>query len=303
MIPTFPEFKKLELADKKDVEKFTAKFTPYADFNFSNMWAWDLKGEMGFSILNDNLVVKFTDYLNGKSFLSFLGNKMINETAKELIDFSEKNYKTGILKLVPETVVGLLDKSEFDFISDLDSRDYVYSVLRLASMDAWPQNTISKGVRRFIKQYPDYVIKQQSFQDVHKDEYLKMFKKWSENKNIINYSELNEYQAFERLLEIKDKNIKVISLYVKEVLVGFSVFEILADDYAMSHFAKADTSYHLSAYDILDLEEAKILQKQGIKYYNWQQDLGIQGLRKAKIKYKPDSFLNKFLVKKTGSKV
>lgn len=297
MIPTFPEFKKLELTDKKDVEKFTSKFPPYADFNFFNLWVWDLKGEMGFSILNGNLVVKFTDYLNGHPLLSFFGENKVNDTAKELIIFSEKKYKTGILKLVPETTARLLDKAEFEIISDVDSRDYIYSVSHLASMDIWSQSTISKGIRRFIKRYSDYVIKEQSFSDILKEEYLKMFKKWSENKNILNYPELNEYKAFERSFQIKDKNIRVISLYVKGVLVGFSLFEILLNGYALSHFAKADVSYHASVYDVLDWEEAKLLKKQGIKYYNWEQDLGLIGLRKAKMKYKPDLFLNKFIIK------
>ena len=81
----FPKFKSIELSDKQEVEKITFRFPPYSDFNFSNLLAWDLKREMGFSILNNNLVVKFTDYVNGQPFLSFLGDNMVNETARELI--------------------------------------------------------------------------------------------------------------------------------------------------------------------------------------------------------------------------
>lgn len=298
MIPTFPNFKKLELTDKKDVENFTSKFPPYSDFNFSNMWAWDLKGEMGFSVLNGNLVVKFSDYLNGQPFLSFLGDNLVNETAKELIEFSKKNYKTSVLKLVPETIVSFLDKKEFDATSDSDSKDYIYFINHLVSMDTWSQSTISKGIRRFIKEYPDYIIKENSLEEISEDKYLEIFKRWSENKSIANHFELNEYKALKRVFQIKDKNLKIISLYLKDVLVGFSLFEILANGYALSHFAKTDTSYHSSVYDVLDWEEVKILKEQGIKYYNWQQDLGIQGLRKSKEKYKPDSFFNKFFVKK-----
>lgn len=65
MISEFPQFKKLELADKKDIEKFTSKFPPYSDFNFVSMWSWDIRGEMRVSQLNGNLVVRFTDYLTG----------------------------------------------------------------------------------------------------------------------------------------------------------------------------------------------------------------------------------------------
>src|SRR3989344_9175835 len=90
MIPKFPQFKNLELSDKKDVEKFTSQFPPYSDFNFVSMWSWDVKGEMRLSTLNDNLVVRFTDYLTGKPFYSFLGNNKVNETAQTLINLSKK---------------------------------------------------------------------------------------------------------------------------------------------------------------------------------------------------------------------
>jgi uncharacterized protein len=298
MIPEFPKFKRIELSDKKDVEKFTSKFPPYADFSFSNIWIWNLKENMGLSILNDNLVVKFTDYLDGQLFFSFLGENMVNETARELIIFSKKRYKTNILRLVPEIATNFLDKSEFDVIPDANSHDYVYSVSHLANMNAWTKNSLSKGIRRFIKKNPDYIVKQHSIQEVSEDEYLRMFKSWSDNKNIKDHFELNEYKALKRMFQIKDKNIKIISLYLDDVLIGFTVFEIFSDDYAVSHFAKADISQHSSVYAVLNWEEAKILKKRGIKYYNWEQDLGIEGLKKSKMKYKPTLFLNKFFVKK-----
>lgn len=298
MIPTFPEFKKLELADKKDVEKFTAKFTPYADFNFSNMWAWDLKGEMKFSILNDNLVVKFTDYLTGEPFYSFLGKNMVNETARALIMLSEKDCKTDILKLIPEVVIDSLDKSEFDIIPDKDSFEYVYSVQRMAKMNAWPKSTISKNIRRFIEEDLNFVVKHNLINEISKDEYLKMFQKWSENKNIKNYKELNEYRAFERFFKLKNDNIRIISLYKNDFLIGFDVYEMCSFGYALSHFSKIDTSQYHALSTILNWEEAKFLDMEKIQYINWQQDLGILGLRKSKMKYKPDLFLNKFFIKK-----
>lgn len=298
MIPQFPQFKKLELTDKKEVEKFTKKFPHYSDFNFFNMWIWNSGERMKLSILNNNLIVQFIDYVNGQPFLSFIGDNMINETAKELIIFSEKNYKTDILKLVPGTVVEFLDKNQFDITNDDDSRDYVYSISHLSEMNSWPQNSSGKRIRQFIKKYPEYVIKQYSIKDISKDEYIGMFKRWADNKKIEDHFNLNEYKAFKKLLEINDKNIKITSLYVKDILIGFTVMEIDGEDYAISHFAKADISYHSSVYEVLNWEESKILNSQGIKYYNWEQDLGIKGLQKSKLKYKPSLFLNKFFVKK-----
>ena len=90
MIPEFPQFKNLELTDKKEVEKITGKYPPYSDFNFVSMWSWDIKGEMRLSILNGNLVVRFTDYITGNPFYSFLGNNEVNDTVEKLLELSKK---------------------------------------------------------------------------------------------------------------------------------------------------------------------------------------------------------------------
>ena len=38
MIPTYPRFKPLELADRGDIEGFTRWFDPFSDFRFPSLW-------------------------------------------------------------------------------------------------------------------------------------------------------------------------------------------------------------------------------------------------------------------------
>lgn len=296
MIPKFPEFKKLELSDEEKIGKITKKFPPYSDFNFVSMWSWNIANKIRISQLHGNLVVHFTDYLIDETFFSFIGENKISETATELITFSKKHYNVNSLKLIPEEIANSLDKSKFTILSDVNSHDYIYSIPHLASMNVWPQSSLSKGIRRFIKKYSDYVIKQYLIKEISKDKYEEMFQKWAKNKKIKNHLELNEYKALKKLLQIDSKNIKIVSIYLNNILIGFTAHEILANNYAMSHFAKADVSHHSSVYDVLNWEEAKILKNQEIKYYNWEQDLGIQGLRNSKQKYKPSFLLKKFTI-------
>jgi len=164
-------------------------------------------------------------------------------------------------------------------------------------MNNWSKNSSGKRIRKFLKSNLDYTIKQFHIDEILKEEYEGMFKRWAKNKNIDNHFELNEYKAFERFLQIDNKNIRFISLYVDSTLVGFTAYEILSNDFAMSHFAKADVRYHNTINDILNWEEAKLLNEKGIKYFNWEQDLGIPGLRYSKEKYKHSFFLKKFIIK------
>ena len=182
MIPEFPKFKKLELTDNKEIEKFTSRFPPYSDFNFVSMWCWDIQGEMRISILNDNLVVRFTDYLTRKPFFSFIGKNKICETASKLITFSKDNYHTNSLKLVPGEMVSILDKSGFGILPDVDAVDYIYRVEQLKNMHNWAGHRASKGIEKFLKLHPDYLVKISPLEEIPKEEYREIFGKWAKSK-------------------------------------------------------------------------------------------------------------------------
>ena len=158
MIPEFPQFKKLELSDKQDVEKFTSKYPPYSDFNFVSMWAWNIKDEMRLSVLNDNLVVHFNDYMTGGLFYSFLGNNKVNETAEALLELSKKEGIEPILKLVPENSIKGLDGKRFKILEDRDHFDYILSTNNLTNYSGSNFQRHRNKVLRFKKKYKFEVV-------------------------------------------------------------------------------------------------------------------------------------------------
>ena len=299
MIPQFPAFKNIEISDEKDITAFVenAALPPYSDFCFVNMWIWNTAGKLMISQLHGNLVVLFSDYASGVPLLSFIGKSELGKTASQLLQFLDKNHLPPQLKLIPKEIADELTEGGFKVEPDEDSHDYVYLVENLADMDKWHKSTKSKNIRRFIKKNPGYKVVHVSLDELPAEELKALFWKWSDNKGISNVCELNEYKAFERLLQIDHKNIKIVLLYMSEKLVGFTVYERVPDgEFALSRFAKADVTIDASIYDILNWEEAKVLKREKIVYYNWEQDLGIPGLRYSKEKYRPILRLKKFTV-------
>ena len=155
-------------------------------------------------------------------------------------------------------------------------------------MNNWQgKNNHSKNISKFIEKFPNYRIEHSSGSAIPKDQYMEMFKEWSKNKKMEDHLEFNEYRATERFFDIGDPNARAISLYFDDNLIGFTVYEVLSEEYAVAHFSKGNTKYHSGIYDVLIWEEAKILHAEGIKYYDFEQDLGIPGLRFSKESYKP----------------
>ena len=299
MIPIFPNFKKLELTDKEEVEKFTSKFPPYSDFNFTSLWAWDTDGERMISELNGNLVVRFTDYETCEPFLSFLGTTEPERTARELIRFAETSGISPVLRLVPEESIKDLSGSDLLVEEDRDNFDYIFSVSELANL----QGIKFKGKRhlagKFLREYPDISFELKKPNDpAMRKQIVSVFQDWTNKKIADKKAHDFEYEgmAIERLLQItNNKNLIVSCIFLSDVMVGFSIDEILPSRNTVSHFIKADISYQ-GIYDFLNKKLAQYLSSQGIIYWNWEQDLGIGYIKRSKMSYRPVNFLKKYKI-------
>ena len=302
MIPQFPKFKKLELSDRGDVEKFTKQFPPYSDFNFVSMWSWDIKRDMTLSWLNQNLVVRFTDYITGEPFYSFLGETLLPETAEALLDFSRRNGLMPMLKLVPEIVAEKLGKNIFNITNDPNHTDYVLSTEKLRTYEGTELSNKRREVSRFIRLHTDFRF---ATLDINSPE---------TNKNIWRLSavwlaakdsrrtveEEHEFLALHRCLESSfSAGLLFTGVYVEEILGAFWLTEDLQNGYSISHFEKADLKRFPGIFAYLKQQMATVFSQRGIDYINLEQDLGVEGLRRSKNSYFPQIYLRKYTITKT----
>jgi len=296
MIPYFPSFKPLEWSDKKYIETFTEHFPPYSDFNFTSIWAWNTKNEVLHSNLNGNLVILFNDYVTKDPFFSFIGTNQIEETASIILEYSEKEYGIPHLKLIPKHLIGHFQNDLWSVITDKASDDYILSVTFLQEMDKLSKCNLAKAIRKFVKTHINYSVRYNSIDEVDKEIYFDLIDEWNNDKDL-NGELNNENIALKKYFDLKQSEIKIHSLFVADKLVAFNTCEFCSKDYAISHFSKTDKAYR-GAYEVLCWEEAKHIGNQGIKYLNIEQDLGIDGLRFSKQKFRPDHFLSKYILKK-----
>lgn len=294
MIPHFPEFKPIELSDKEDVEKFTKPYPPYSDFNFVSMWSWDVKGEMALSQLNDNLVVKFTDYLTGDPFYTFIGTSSLEETVERLFQKTEEENLDEKLRLIPQiTTDSFLKKNSRYIISeDMDNFDYVYDIEALIDFPGSALKTQRNMVTHFLKKYPNYKVKKISLaEEEGQNAILKLYKVWQENNG---HFVPHELQALQKCLAgAHVLNIFGLGIFIDDQLIGFSINEVDTHEYINCFFAKGNIKYY-GIYAVLMNETVKFLKNEKLgKYINYEQDLGLFNLRKAKKAFNPCFFLRK----------
>lgn len=299
MIPAFPEFKNIGVDDREVVESHTHRYPPYSDFNFTSLWAWDTSNERMISELNGNLVVRFTDYKTNEPFLSFLGTNKPNETACTLLEYCAANGLPSHLKLVPEISVKEIEPQRFEIEEDRDNFDYVYVINDLATLKGGKFGRKRTTISKFVRVNPEAHLE---VIDLNKktvqQSILKIVRSWEQTKNIGNkkIEADHEISAITKLCEASDAHtLLVVALFSEGNMFGFSIEEALPQGYCICHFWKVD-SIHNGAFDFLMREKAKHFETLGIQYFNFEQDLGVEGLRRSKRLYRPVDFLKKYVV-------
>lgn len=298
-IPSFPNFKKISLSDRASLEAMVGHRYPYSTFNFTNLWAWDIHHTRMISSLNGNLVLLFTEYESNKPFLFFHGKNRPVHTAKGLLSFAQSHDISTSLRFITEETSELLKSSDFLIEEDVDNSDYIFSTEKISESKGQMYKSKRLLAKTFISKNPDAILEIRDLSNEQlKEDVYSVLKRWEQNKSALNksFDLKNEEIALSRLFkEPNEHRLIFTSITVKGEMVGFSIDEILPGKYAMAHFIKADVT-HKGIYEYLNEMTARYLLVNGVDYWNWQQDLGIRGLRKVKQSYRPVHMLRKFTV-------
>ena len=84
-------------------------------------------------------------------------------------------------------------------------------------------------------------------------------------------------------------------LLAGENVAGFTLGETVGDT-VFVHVEKADTDF-VGAYPMLAREYAKMTAREGVRFYNREDDAGDEGLRRAKLAYRPCRLLEKYTIR------
>src|SRR5256886_664278 len=299
MLPQFPQFKKLELSDAEDVQRYTARYALFSDFNFACLWSWNIDSSFLLSELNGSLVVRLGDCVTGEVFYSFLGDSRVNDTVEALIDLSCRKNLQPRLQLVPEVVAAQLDRDRFSITEDERHADYILMVDRLCTYQGSRLASKRNEVRKFLRLCPRTRF---DILDLNRASTIEqcqaLFRRWNAWRNAPHDLEAErEFKAFERCLN-SQAHFPLIGtgIFADEELVALSILEIVDNKYAFTHFEKADIANFPGIGSFLNQQVANVLAARGIQSINIEQDLGFAGLRMSKRSYFPCGYLRKFSV-------
>ncbi|HCS78274.1 TPA: hypothetical protein DIV55_00855 [Patescibacteria group bacterium] len=301
MTPQFPNFQKIQIADKPFFDSYLKSFPPYSDFNFVSLWSYN-DGDNRFCMLNENLVIKLSDYMTNKPLYTFLGKKRVLNTLNTLIDFVSKMGVEPKLKLLPEfninNSINSLQK-HFLISEDTNSFDYILLIDNMVDLNGPNYKMHRNMIRKFSKQVKKFDFIELDLKEPFvKKQILNLSYYWAQRKGKTIEEAETELTAIKNLLnDFINFNLSAYGLYIDNELAAFFIMEIVHkhNRYAIGHFRKANTTYP-GIFQFMDHKVAQALKKNNCIYFNYEQDLGIESLRKAKLSWHPAFFLKKYTV-------
>ena len=176
---------------------------------------------------------------------------------------------------------------------DRDNSDYIYNRIDLANLSGKAYHKKKNLVNSFKNNY-EFTIKKINSSNI--EDAKKVLNLWKEGRDL---KQTDYYQCIDALDDIKNENsvLSGIIAYVENNPVAWSLGELLPDSKTyLVHFEKGDNNYK-GVYQFINNETAKNLPET-VLYINREQDLGDEGLRQAKMTYRPCGFINKYLAYK-----
>lgn len=291
-------FTPLTLQDKPLFDRYLVPFrTRASELSFTNLYMWRRKYDFHFGIFGDFLwVMNITP--TGKWYLSppigdysgdvkgsvdALRSWLDSRGRPLIIKKAEKAVMTFLQGLYPETLTAAEMRDEFD---------YLYEFEGLRSLKGNSYHKKRNHVNKFLKTYPDWAY--ESLDSDRLPEVRDCLERWCRQHGCAADAGLtHERQAILDALEhMAELDFNGGLIRIAGTVEAFTLAERLNPDTTVIHIEKADFAVEglYAAMNQLYLEHCPA----PTLFVNREQDMGLEGLRKAKESYQPVGFVEKY---------
>ena len=182
--------------------------------------------------------------------------------------------------------------SEFTIERSDRTADYVYDGDALRELPGRKFGSKRNHISQFLRNHPDYEVVPVGPENL--DECRRIIDQWCQARNCTCESPENcERYACYRMLDVWEQlPMKGILLKLDGQFEAFTIGEALCDDTVVIRYEKANGDIH-GLYAILN-RDFLVKDWTGAAFVNREEDMGIEGLRKAKQSYHPSRMINKY---------
>ncbi len=265
------------------------------EYSFANLFLW---GRQKAAFVGERLA-RFSQFDRRSVYPYPVGNGDVKPVLDAVIHDAKMRgipvYLTAMVEADCRELEALYPGA-FRIHSDRDSFDYVYAIEDLAELRGRKFQKKRNHVNRFMDTHPDCVTL--PLNETTRVAAFRMLQDWYAARRAINpHMDFHlEQQALHRAFAFwKELQMEGLVLMEGGQVVAFSIGSRMSRDTFDIHFEKAREDVD-GAYAAINRAFARYLRDKypEIRWLNREDDMGIEGLRKAKLSYNPDHMIEKY---------
>ncbi|MFI3269588.1 MAG: GNAT family N-acetyltransferase [Rikenellaceae bacterium] len=293
------DFHPITLADRATIERYTLS-SDMRDCNlsFANMYCWRSQLRSAWAVVDGWLLIRFSiDGGNSLGYMQPLGlgaavdfSPIIPVMAQDAHSHNQRLRIIGVngagREVLRESYGG-----DFALHSDPNFEDYIYRREALASLSGKRLQPKRNHINQFLKRCADYEYRPLTPDQF--DECLRLDCRWRAAHGECCEEMTPEREAMMRAFRhFEELGLRGGALYVEGKLAAFTYGSQINSDTFCVHVEKGEREV-LGCYTVINKLFAESLPDNFI-YINREEDLGIEGLKRAKLSYYPDHLQQKF---------
>ena len=289
------DFREVRLEDKPIVDSLIcASGCHGADYSFANLFIWRHAYKPQITFINDRIVVYLPEA--GGLYAFPKGDGPLKETIELMReDAHMRGYKFEMRGLTPMILDELKEiyGDAFSVRENRDDADYIYTTEKLCELKGRRLSSKRNHIRHFERNGDWYFERITSENLSNAREFVNTFYDAKDDPDLEDESiAINEmFDNFDTL------GFYAGMLHQGNRPVAFSAGTRLDEITFDTHFEKALPDVE-AAYTMINREFARMIRDliPDIQYFNREEDMGLEGLRRAKESYHPDILLMKYTV-------
>ena len=294
------EFKPIEKSDKPIFDKFfKARYYENAHLNFTNLYMWREPFNIQWSLHND-VIYMISQWHSKVAALQPIGAEdKMQEAIANIIEWfktrdKDKNVTIGGIERSFVEELKKFPNANFEIKANPENFDYVYLADDLINLAGRKYHSKKNHLNSFQKNYPmaNYLPITEKIIPKCREELNRWYELRSPELPNDPFLDLESVAINEVLDNFCDFKIKGGAIELDGRIIAFTFGEQLNTDTAVIHVEKADPDIR-GAYPAIN-QGFVANEWSTMKFINREEDMGLDGLRKAKESYKPIKMIEKF---------
>lgn len=267
-----------------------------SEFTFTNMFMWQKPYNIRYAEIDNTLCI-FSQHNNEPESVNFISRSGdITSAMNQLLEYFKQKNIPPVIRLFGKEQKGLLKETfpgKFYIERDIDNFDYVYQISDLTELSGSKYHAKRNHINKFKSLYD---FKYRTLTPEFREPCREMFARWCESKreSLPNVDE--QLTAVNTLLDNwENLDITGGALFIDDRIIAFSFGEVLCSDQSIIvvHLEHADTDFQ-GSYPMIN-QQFLINEWSDFTLVNREEDMGLEGLRKAKKSYYPTFMVKKYI--------